>query len=170
MIRARTKLLSRAAAVRAAAGARRRGERLVFTNGCFDLLHIGHLRSLEQARALGDRLLVAVNSDASARRLKGPSRPIVPARQRAEVLAGLACVDWVVTFSEPTPLALIRAVRPDVLAKGGDWAPDAIAGRAEVEGWGGRVVRLRQVPRARTSRLVERIALSPEKRGRRQTR
>ena len=146
--------------MRAARGARRHGERIVFTNGCFDLLHIGHLRSLEQARALGDRLLVAVNSDAGARRLKGPPRPFVPARQRAELLAGLACVDWVVIFPEPTPLALIRALRPEVLAKGGDWARDAIAGRAEVEGWGGRVVRLRQVPRARTSRLVERILVS----------
>ncbi len=170
MTRARAKLLSRPAALRVARQAQRRGERLVFSNGCFDLLHIGHVRSLEQARALGDRLLVAVNGDASARRLKGPSRPIVPARQRAEIVAGLACVDWVVIFSEPTPLGLIQALRPAVLAKGGDWTLDAIVGRAEVEGWGGRVVRLRQVPRARTSRLLKRIALSRGSRAERPTR
>jgi D-beta-D-heptose 7-phosphate kinase/D-beta-D-heptose 1-phosphate adenosyltransferase len=155
---ARRKILGLAAAARAVRGAQRRGERVVFTNGCFDLLHVGHVRSLEQARALGDRLIVAVNSDASVRaQAKGPGRPIVPARQRAEVLAALACVDWVVPFPEPTPLRAIRALRPDVLAKGGDWALDAIVGRREVEGWGGRVVRLREVPGVRTSALVEAI-------------
>jgi len=155
--RARSKLLSRAAAAGAVRAARRRGERVVFTNGCFDLLHVGHVRSLEQARALGDRLVVAVNTDAGVRRLKGPRRPIVPQRQRAEVLAALECVDWVVLFRESTPLATIEALRPDILAKGGDWRLDAIVGRAEVEGWGGRVVRLREVPGARTSSLVERV-------------
>ncbi len=155
--RARDKLVDRAALVRAVRAARRRGERIVFTNGCFDLLHLGHLRSLEQARGLGDRLVVAVNSDASVRRLKGAGRPVLPARQRAELLAGLASVDWVTVFRADTPLALVRAVRPDVLAKGGDWALDAIVGRREVESWGGRVVRLRQVPGVRSSDLVERI-------------
>jgi D-beta-D-heptose 7-phosphate kinase/D-beta-D-heptose 1-phosphate adenosyltransferase len=155
--RARDKLLSRASARAAVARARRRGERVVFSNGCFDLLHVGHVRSLEQARGLGDRLLVAVNSDASVRRLKGRERPLVPARQRAEVLAGLACVDWVVVFPESTPLALLRALRPDVLAKGGDWALDEIVGREDVEGWGGRVVRLRQVPGVRSSLLLSRL-------------
>ena len=154
--RARDKLLTRVGASREVARARRRGESVVFTNGCFDLLHLGHVRSLEQARRLGDHLLVAVNSDASLRRLKGAGRPLVPARQRAEVLAGLACVDWVVVFTESTPLALIRALRPDVLAKGGDWARDAIVGRSEVEGWGGRVVRLREVPGARTTAILGR--------------
>lgn len=154
---ARRKLLSRAAAVRALAAARRRGERVVFTNGCFDLLHVGHVRSLEQARGLGDRLIVAVNADASVRRLKGIGRPIVPARQRAELLAALECVDWVVVFPETTPLALIRALQPDVLAKGGDWRLGAIVGREEVERRGGRVVRLREVPGVRTTRLVERV-------------
>lgn len=154
---ARRKLLSRSAAARAVRAARRRGERVVFTNGCFDLLHVGHVRSLEQARSLGDRLVVAVNSDAGVRALKGTGRPIVPARQRAELLAALACVDWVVLFGEPTPLRTIRALRPDVLAKGGDWPLAGIVGRAEVEGWGGRVVRLRQVPGARTTRLLEAI-------------
>ncbi|MCA9510743.1 MAG: D-glycero-beta-D-manno-heptose 1-phosphate adenylyltransferase [Myxococcales bacterium] len=134
--------------------AQRRGERVVFTNGCFDWLHVGHVRSLEQARSLGDRLVVAVNSDASVRRLKGPTRPRVPARQRAEVLAALACVDWVVVFGADTPLRTIRALRPDVLAKGGDWALDAIVGREDVEGWGGRVVRLREVKGVRTTTLL----------------
>lgn len=158
--RARSKLLSRAEAARAVRAAQKRGERIVFTNGCFDLLHVGHVRSLEQARALGDRLLVAVNRDAEVRRQKGRGRPIVGERQRAEVLAALECVDWVVLFREPTPLATIRALRPDVLAKGGDWRLAAIAGRAEVEGRGGRVVRLREVPGARTSALVERAKRS----------
>lgn len=153
--KARSKVLTRTSAARAVRAAQRRGERVVFTNGCFDLLHVGHVRSLEQARAYGDRLIVALNTDASVRRNKGPGRPIVPARQRAEVLAALACVDWVLLFGESTPLATIEALRPDVLAKGGDWALDAIVGRAEVESWGGRVVRLREIPGVRTTKLVE---------------
>lgn len=153
---ARRKVLARASAARAVRAAQRAGERVVFTNGCFDLLHVGHVRSLEQARSLGDRLVVAVNSDASVRRLKGPSRPLVPARQRAEVLAALGCVDVVVVFGEDTPLRTIRALRPDVLAKGGDWSLDTIVGRSEVLGWGGRVVRLREIPGVRTSALVAR--------------
>ena len=152
--RARRKILGRAAAVRAVRAAQRRGERVVFTNGCFDLLHVGHVRSLEEARSHGDRLVVAVNTDASVRRNKGPGRPIVPAGQRAEVLAALACVDWVVLFGAATPLGVIRALRPDVLAKGGDWAIDAIVGRTEVERDGGRVVRLREVKGVRTTALV----------------
>jgi len=151
---ARSKLLSRRAAAAAVARARRRGERIVFTNGCFDLLHVGHLSSLEAARRLGDRLVVGVNGDAGVRRLKGAGRPVVPARQRALLLAALACVDWVVVFSEPTPLALIRALRPDVLAKGGDWARAQIVGREQVESWGGRVVRLRELPGVRTTRIL----------------
>jgi D-beta-D-heptose 7-phosphate kinase/D-beta-D-heptose 1-phosphate adenosyltransferase len=156
---ARSKILSREAVARAARAARRRGERVVFTNGCFDLLHVGHVRSLEQARRLGDRLIVAVNSDASVRRLKGPGRPIVPARQRAEVLAALQCVDWVVVFRAQTPLSIIRATRPEVLAKGGDWALHEIVGREQVLGWGGKVVRLREVRGVRSSTLIDRSAL-----------
>ena len=151
---ARAKVLTQAQAVRQVRSARRRGESLVFTNGCFDLLHVGHVRSLEQARSLGDRLIVAVNGDASVRRLKGVGRPIVPARQRMEVLAALACVDWVIPFRDTTPLAAIRALRPDLLAKGGDWSLDEIVGRREVERWGGRVVRLREIPGVRTSLLL----------------
>jgi D-beta-D-heptose 7-phosphate kinase/D-beta-D-heptose 1-phosphate adenosyltransferase len=153
--RARDKILSRSAAATALARARRRGESVVFTNGCFDLLHVGHVRCLQAARELGDRLLVALNSDASVRRLKGSGRPIVPARQRAEVLAALACVDWVVVFGQPTPLSLIRLLEPDVLAKGGDWPLDEIVGRREMERWGGRTVRLREVPGVRTTQILE---------------
>ena len=131
---------------------------MVFTNGCFDLLHVGHVRSLEQARGFGDRLLVAVNRDASVRRLKGPTRPVVSERQRAEVLAALRCVDWVVLFGEDTPRAVIRALRPDVLAKGGDWKLDEIVGREDVESWGGEVRRLRVIPGVRSTRIIERAA------------
>ena len=154
-LRARDRVLARRAARDAVAGVQRRGERVVFTNGCFDLLHVGHVRSLEQARSLGDRLVVAVNSDVSVRRLKGPERPLVAQRQRAEVVAALACVDWVVVFGEDTPLTIIRELRPDVLAKGGDWKLDQIVGREDVESWGGRVVRLRQIPGARTTSILE---------------
>jgi D-beta-D-heptose 7-phosphate kinase/D-beta-D-heptose 1-phosphate adenosyltransferase len=151
------RVLSRQAAATAVRRAQRRGDRVVFTNGCFDLLHVGHVRSLEQARSLGDRLIVGVNSDASVRRLKGASRPVVGEKQRAEVLAALACVDWVVVFGHDTPLALIRAVRPDVLAKGGDWKLSEIVGREDVESWGGRVERLRVIPGARSTNLLEKI-------------
>jgi D-beta-D-heptose 7-phosphate kinase/D-beta-D-heptose 1-phosphate adenosyltransferase len=150
-------VLSRGDAARAVRSAQRRGERVVFTNGCFDLLHVGHVRSLAEARSLGDRLVVGVNGDASVRRLKGAPRPLVPGRQRAEVLAALACVDWVVLFGQDTPLALIRALRPDVLAKGGDWKLDEIVGREDVESWGGRVERLRVIPGVRTTKLVDEI-------------
>jgi len=158
--RARAKILSREPLLRAVRGARRRGERIVFTNGCFDLLHVGHVRSLEQARSLGDRLLVAVNGDASVRRLKGTELPLVPARQRMEVFAGLECVDWVTAFHADTPRALIRAVLPEVLAKGGDWTLDQIVGRREVEAAGGRVVRLREIGGVRTRLLLERARRS----------
>jgi len=160
---ARHKILSRGDAASAVRRAQRRGERVVFTNGCFDLLHVGHIRSLEQARGLGEHLVVAVNSDASVRRIKGPSRPIVRARERAEVLAALGCVDWVVIFGEDTPLRLIRALRPDVLAKGGDWSLATIVGREDVLGWGGSVRRLREIPGVRTTEIARRIRESDAK-------
>lgn len=155
--RARDRILTRNAARAAIRRAQRRGERVVFTNGCFDLLHVGHVRSFEEARSFGDRLIVAVNRDASVRRIKGPKRPIVSERQRAELVAALACVDWVVLFGEETPLRLIRTLRPDVLAKGGDWKLDEIVGRADVESWGGRVERLHVVPGVRSTILVDRV-------------
>ena len=132
-------------------------KRVVFTNGCFDLLHPGHVRLLQHARRLGDALVVGLNSDASVRRLKGDSRPLVPEAGRAEVLAALACVDAVTIFEEDTPRELIAALRPDVLVKGGDWRPDQIVGREEVEAAGGRVVVVPYVEGYSTSALIERM-------------
>jgi D-beta-D-heptose 7-phosphate kinase/D-beta-D-heptose 1-phosphate adenosyltransferase len=133
------------------------GERIVFTNGVFDLLHPGHVEYLDEARALGDRLVVGVNGDASVRRLKGPRRPLLPERERAELLAALECVDLVVIFDDDTPERLIREVRPEVLVKGGDWALERIVGREFVESRGGRVERIRLREGLSTTSLVERI-------------
>jgi rfaE bifunctional protein nucleotidyltransferase chain/domain len=131
---------------------------LVFTNGVFDLLHVGHVALLEAARGEGDALVVAVNSDASVRRLgKGADRPVVPERERAQLVAALECVNAVVLFDEETPLALIRRLRPDVLAKGADYARDAIVGADDVEGWGGRVVRVPLVPGHSTTESLSRL-------------
>jgi D-beta-D-heptose 7-phosphate kinase/D-beta-D-heptose 1-phosphate adenosyltransferase len=135
---------------------RRRGLRVAFTNGVFDLLHGGHLALLVRARALADVLVVGVNSDASVRRLKGRGRPIVPLEERMEMLAGLKPVDYVLPFEEDTPARLIAALRPDVLVKGGDYRLDQIAGRDVVEARGGRVVRVRLRPGRSTSVLVAR--------------
>jgi rfaE bifunctional protein nucleotidyltransferase chain/domain len=145
---------------RAAALAWRRGRpgRVVFTNGVFDLLHPGHLALLEAARSEGDALVVGLNSDASVRRLgKSPDRPLVPEAARARLLAGFAAVDCVVLFDEDTPLELIRALEPDVLVKGADYARDQIVGADVVEARGGRVVRVALVPDQSTTRLVERL-------------
>ncbi|OLC37609.1 MAG: hypothetical protein AUH75_11980 [Gemmatimonadetes bacterium 13_1_40CM_4_65_7] len=142
----------------AAAAWRRTQGKVVFTNGVFDLLHTGHVALLEAARAEGDALIVGVNADASARRLgKGPDRPVVGERERARLVAALAAVDCVVVFSETTPLALIRQLRPDVLVKGADYEPDAIVGAAEVESWGGRVVRVPLVKNASSTQLLEKL-------------
>ncbi len=136
---------------------RQRGP-VVFTNGVFDLLHVGHVTLLEAARAEGGALVVGVNSDASVRRLgKAADRPIVPGQDRARLLAALACVDCVVLFDEETPLALIKRLRPDVLVKGADYARAAIVGADQVEGWGGRVVRVPLVPGASTTELLARL-------------
>jgi D-beta-D-heptose 7-phosphate kinase/D-beta-D-heptose 1-phosphate adenosyltransferase len=137
--------------------ARRQGKRVVFTNGCFDLLHVGHVRYLQQARRLGDLLVVGVNRDASVRRLKGPDRPIVPERQRAEVLGALSCVDYVTFFGEETPRRLIEALLPDILVKGRDWDPAKIVGRETVEKNGGRVATIRFVPGASTTGMIQKI-------------
>ncbi len=139
------------------AGWREGGLRVVFTNGCFDLLHAGHVRYLNQARSLGDILVVGLNSDASVRRLKGPGRPVTPEAERGEILAALSAVDAVAVFGEDTPLSLIRVALPDVLVKGGDWALDAIVGRELVEGRGGRVVTIPVVPGRSTSGLLDRL-------------
>jgi len=119
---------------------KRNGRRVVFTNGCFDLLHPGHIETLEKARNLGDALIVGVNSDRSVRAMKGVGRPILPELERAEILAALECVDAIVIFDEPTPRETLAALLPDVLVKGGDWASDQIVGREEVEAAGGQVV------------------------------
>jgi D-glycero-beta-D-manno-heptose 1-phosphate adenylyltransferase len=139
------------------AGLRAAGRTMVFTNGVFDLLHPGHVRYLRQARALGDALVVGVNSDRSVRALKGPSRPINGQDERAEVLSALACVDAVVIFDEDTPYHLIAALQPDVLVKGADWAADAIVGRDIVEARGGKVVRIPVEAGHATSEIIERI-------------
>ncbi len=136
---------------------KRNGQRVVFTNGCFELLHPGHTRCLEEARALGDVLVVAINSDASVRQVKGPARPLMPQSERAEILAALAAVDYVVIFEEPTPRQLIARVLPGVLVKGGDWGPEEIVGREEVESAGGRVVSVPLQPAYSTTRILERI-------------
>jgi D-beta-D-heptose 7-phosphate kinase/D-beta-D-heptose 1-phosphate adenosyltransferase len=131
---------------------------VVFTNGVFDLLHVGHVTLLEAARAEGDALVVGINTDASVRRLgKGHDRPVVPERERARLVAALAAVDCVVLFAEDTPLAVIRALRPDVLVKGADYAREAIVGASDVEGWGGRVVRVPLVKEQSTTGLLERL-------------
>jgi D-beta-D-heptose 7-phosphate kinase/D-beta-D-heptose 1-phosphate adenosyltransferase len=138
-LHAEDKVLSHDELVQRVALWKANGERVVFTNGCFDLLHIGHITVLEQARRFGDRLIVAINSDASVHGLKGPSRPIVGENERARVLAALAAVDAVALFGEPTPLELILAVRPDVIVKGGDYVPETVVGASEVLSWGGQV-------------------------------
>jgi D-glycero-beta-D-manno-heptose 1-phosphate adenylyltransferase len=130
------------------------GRRLVFTNGCYDLLHPGHLQTLEQARALGDALLVAINTDASVRRSKGPERPILPQAERAEILDGLECVDYVTLFDEPTPQAIIAALLPDVLVKGADWGPGQVVGVPEVLAAGGRVERIALAPGYSTTAII----------------
>ena len=136
---------------------KRNGRRIVFTNGCFDLLHPGHIGSLEQARALGDALIVGLNSDVSVRQLKGAGRPVLPERERAEILAALECVDAVVIFDDLTPREVIARLLPDVLVKGGDWPGDQIVGREEVEAAGGRVVSIPVVPGYSTTAILRKI-------------
>jgi rfaE bifunctional protein nucleotidyltransferase chain/domain len=134
---------------------KRRGQHVVLTNGCFDLLHPGHTRLLAEARELGDALIVAVNSDRSVRALKGPGRPLQPEAERAEILAALGTVDYVTIFDDPTPQAVIARMLPNVLVKGGDWGPDRIVGRAEVEAAGGRVVSIPIVQGYSTTSLIQ---------------
>jgi D-glycero-beta-D-manno-heptose 1-phosphate adenylyltransferase len=136
---------------------KRNGRRVVFTNGCFDLLHPGHVRTLEQARELGDVLIVGLNSDASVRKLKGEGRPLIPEQERAETLAAFESVDAIVIFDDLTPLRVIACLLPDVLVKGGDWAGDRIVGREEVEAVGGQVVSVPVVPGISTSEILQRM-------------
>jgi rfaE bifunctional protein nucleotidyltransferase chain/domain len=141
----------------ALAGRAARGSRkVVFTNGCFDLLHPGHIRSLERIRSMGELLVVGLNSDESVRKLKGAGRPVVNEQERAELIAGLAAVDFVTIFDEPTPRELVAALLPDVLAKGSDWN-GAIVGREEVEGSGGKVISIELEPGYSTSAILQKI-------------
>jgi D-beta-D-heptose 7-phosphate kinase/D-beta-D-heptose 1-phosphate adenosyltransferase len=137
-------------------GLQKSGKKAVFTNGCFDILHSGHIDLLRRARSLGDVLVVAINSDASVARMKGPNRPIIPEQERAELLAGLEMVDFVCTFEEDTPLNAILTIRPDILVKGADWTAN-IVGQPEVEAWGGKVVALPLVQGHSTTGIVERV-------------
>lgn len=136
---------------------KRNAKRVVFTNGCFDLLHPGHIESLETARAMGDVLIVGINSDESVRTLKGPGRPVFRAEERAEILASLECVDAVLIFEELTPQRVIAALLPDVLVKGEDWPGNQIVGREEVEAAGGKVVRVEVVQGYSTSEILRKI-------------
>jgi rfaE bifunctional protein nucleotidyltransferase chain/domain len=131
-------------------------KKVVFTNGCFDILHSGHIDLLRRTRDLGDALVVAINSDASVVRLKGPNRPILPEAERAELLDGMEMVDFVCTFDEDTPLEAILQIHPDILVKGADWTAN-IVGQAEVEGWGGKVVAVPLIPGHSTTGIVERV-------------
>lgn len=158
MYKSESKIIAdRAALEHMLAYLRFKGLCLVMTNGCFDLMHLGHADYLERARALGDCLLVAVNDDDSVRRLKGAGRPVQPQEARYRLLAALECVDLVLPFGEDTPLELIRQVRPAVLVKGADYAPDQVAGAADLASWGGRLELLDLVPGHSTTALVERI-------------
>lgn len=152
------KILTTEEAARRATELKRQGKTVVFTNGCFDLLHPGHTRYLAEARKLGDALIVAVNSDRSVRELKGPTRPIFPEDERAEILAALSVVDYVTIFDDPTPREVIARLLPQVLVKGGNWAPDKIVGREEVEAVGGKVVLIPVVDEYSTSAMVEAAA------------
>jgi D-beta-D-heptose 7-phosphate kinase/D-beta-D-heptose 1-phosphate adenosyltransferase len=152
-----SRVLSRQAAAELAASLQAAGRIVVFTNGVFDLLHRGHIRYLQAARAEGDALIVGINSDRSVRAIKGPMRPVTPEQERAEIVAALAVVDAAVIFDEDTPDAIVRAVQPDVLVKGADWPADQIVGRDTVESRGGRVVRVAVEEGHSSTRLIELI-------------
>jgi len=154
--RARDRVVSRRELVAHLARERRSGRKIVFTSGCYDLLHVGHVRSLEEAAALGDVLVVGVNRDRRVRELKGPGRPVTPERQRAEMVASLAPVDWVVLFSESDASPLIRALRPDVACKGGEYRGARTPEEEAIVELGGRFASLRKTPGVRTSHLLDR--------------
>lgn len=154
MIISAKKILSSANLVRVLARMRRKGLRIVFTNGCFDLIHVGHLKVFEWCKKQGDVLIVGINSDRSVRRLKGSKRPILPERDRAQLLAGFATIDYVTIFSEDTPAKLIQLIQPDVLVKGGDWSADQIVGRENA----GKVVRVPLVKGRSTTAIIKLIA------------
>ncbi|MFQ5483782.1 MAG: D-glycero-beta-D-manno-heptose 1-phosphate adenylyltransferase [Desulfobacterales bacterium] len=153
----RSKIVSLDDLLKKVADHRKNGEKIVFTNGCFDILHVGHVRYLGAARKRGDVLVVGLNSDRSTRKIKGEKRPIVQQDQRAEILAGLCCVDYITLFNDLNPLSLIRSIRPDVLVKGDDWHEKEIIGADIVKADGGEVVRVSVVPNISTTRILKRI-------------
>ena len=153
----RSKILKLSDLVKVLESLREAGKQIVFTNGCFDILHVGHVRYLAAARSKGDALVLGLNSDASVKSIKPDKRPIVDQDQRAEVLAGLACVDFITIFDEPDPLALIQTIKPDVLIKGADWKEAEIIGSDVVKSYGGQVIRIEVVSGISTSRIIQRI-------------
>ena len=153
----KNKIISRPRITGFIAHLKKMGQKIVFTNGCFDLIHVGHVRYLQEARTLGDCLVIGLNSDQSIRRIKDPARPLISEEQRAEVLAALECVDYVVLFDEGDPFKLIKEVRPDVLVKGADWSMDKIIGADLVSSYGGEVQRIDLVPSISTSEIINRI-------------
>ena len=157
MLKAAEKVLDRNSLKEKVDTLRKEGKVVVFTNGCFDLIHIGYIRLLQKAREQGDCLVVAVNSDRSVRQIKGPDRPQIPEEERAEVLAAFGCVDWVTIFDELDPLVLIQLLKPDVLVKGSDWPEEKIVGASEVKEAGGKVVRVQLVPGISTTALIQKI-------------
>ena len=136
---------------------RKNGQKVVFTNGVFDLLHAGHVAYLQAARKMGDLLVVGLNDDASVARIKGPKKPLIPLAERAEMLLALSCVDYVSSFPQDDPYEIVKTLRPDVLVKGADWAPDRIIGKDLVESWGGKVVNADLVPGRSTTNLIEKV-------------
>ncbi|MBW1709149.1 MAG: D-glycero-beta-D-manno-heptose 1-phosphate adenylyltransferase [Deltaproteobacteria bacterium] len=153
----RDKIMTWEQAKETIAARKKTGQKIVFTNGCFDLLHLGHLRYLAYARNLGDFLVIGLNSDRSTREIKGPARPITPEEQRAEILTGLSIVDAVVIFDQPDPLQLITLLKPDVLVKGGDWPLDKVIGREVVEKNGGTVMTIPLTPDVSTTAIINRV-------------
>lgn len=142
---------------------RREGKKIAFTNGCFDILHVGHVRYLTEAKKAADILVLALNSDSSVRAIKGQQRPLVPEEERAEVLAALECIDYITIFPEMTPLELILYLKPDILLKGGDWPLDKVVGRTEAEKWGGQVILIPEVLGKSTTNIVEKILATQDK-------
>jgi len=151
------KILSRDALKQEIGRLKREGRKIAFTNGCFDILHVGHVRYLREAAKMGDILVLALNSDASVRAIKGDKRPLVPEDERADVVAALECINYVTIFDELTPLELIEYLQPDVIIKGGDWAEENVVGRDAVRQWGGRVAIIPEISGVSTTNIVEKI-------------
>ena len=135
----------------------KKGKKIAFTNGCFDILHIGHVRYLREAKKTADILVLALNSDASVKKIKGEKRPLVPQNDRAEIMAALEFIDFVTIFDETTPLELINLLKPDVLIKGGDWAEDKVVGRDEIKKWGGKLTLIPEIKGKSTTSIVDKI-------------